>query len=113
MSHARCEARKLVSRLFVMAVVAFFAFTAFAQNQPEAIVPNRITQRIDPDARITLQHNVHPLAPPRFDRGTVSGSMTTGRIMLVLKRSDAQETALRQFLSDVQNPASPSYRKWI
>jgi hypothetical protein len=109
------EARKFVSCLVAFVAAGLFLVTAssFAQNQSEAIVPNRITQPINPDLRITLQHNVHPLAQARFDQGAAPESMTTGRIMLVLKRSDTQEAALKQFLSDVQNPGSPGYRKWL
>ena len=33
--------------------------------------------------------------------------------MLVLHRSAAQQEALSQFLADLQNPRSPSYRKWL
>jgi hypothetical protein len=77
------------------------------------VVANRITQPINPDVRYTLQHNVHPLAQAKYDQGTAPGSMPTGRIMLVLKRSDAQEQALKQYLGDLQNPNSGNYRKWI
>ncbi|HEX3436429.1 MAG TPA: protease pro-enzyme activation domain-containing protein, partial [Pseudacidobacterium sp.] len=108
--------RTVAPRLAALAAAGLFAFTAstsFAQTQQETVIPNRITQAINPDVRVTLQHNVHPLAQARFDQGAAPGSMSTGRIMLVLKRSDAQETALKQFLSDVQTPSSPNYRKWL
>jgi hypothetical protein len=106
---------RIVFRLSAIAagLFALTAAAALAQNQPEAIVPTRITQPINPDQRVTLQHNVHPLAQARFDHGAAPGAMSTGRIMLILKRSPAQDIALKQFLSDVQNPASPNYRKWL
>src|ERR1700761_1527174 len=85
-------------------VAAWFAAgsvaSAFAQAQPEAAIPNRITQAIDPDERVTLQNNVHPLAQARYDQGPAPPSMATGRIMLVLKRGDMQEHALRQYLDE-------------
>ena len=105
---------RTVSRLAAVAAGLFaFAAGALAQNQPGAIVPNRITQPINSDVRVTLQHNVHPLAQARFDQGAAPEAMSTGRIMLILKHSPAQEIALKQFLSDAQNPASPNYRKWL
>ena len=107
---------RTVSRLAAFVAAGLFAFTAsaFAQTQPEAvIVPNRVTQAVNPDQRVTLAHNVHPLAKPQFDQGAAPGSMSTGRIMLILKRSDTQEQALRQYLGDLQNPNSPNYRKWL
>jgi hypothetical protein len=115
MFHKRCETRNVVSVCTTFALVWLFVrvVSVSAQTQPESPVANRITELVNPDVRVTLQHNVHPLAQPRFDDGAAPESMSTGRIMLVLKRSDAQEAALRQFLRDVQNPASPSYRKWL
>ncbi|MDI3253849.1 MAG: protease pro-enzyme activation domain-containing protein [Bacillota bacterium] len=99
----------------VAVAAGLFVFTAwaFAQNQSDAIVPNRITQPINPDQRVTLQHNVHPLAQARFDRGAAPEAMPTGRLMLLLKHSSAQEIALKQFLSEVQDPSSPNYHKWL
>ena len=52
------------------------------------------------------------MAKPQFDQGAAPGATATGRIMLVLKRSAAQENALKQYLGDLQNPNSPNYRKW-
>ena len=108
--------RTVVVRLATLAAAGILAFSAAsiqAQTEPQAVIVNRITQPINPDVRVTLQHNVHPLAQARYDQGAAPGSMATGRIMLVLKRSDAQENALRQYLGDLQNPNSPNYRKWI
>ncbi|WP_158748935.1 protease pro-enzyme activation domain-containing protein [Acidobacterium sp. S8] len=107
--------RTVVSRLAALAAAGLFAFTAsaLAQNDTQAIVPTRITQVINPDNRVTLQHNVHPLAQARYDQGAAPASMATGRIMLVLKRSDAQENGLKQYLGDLQNPHSANYRKWL
>ena len=105
-----------VSRLAALAAAGLLAFTAFAasaQTQPEALIPNRITQAINPDQRVTLSHNVHPLAQAKYDQGAAPGSMATGRIMLVLKRSGAQDQALHQYLGDLQNPNSANYRKWL
>ena len=35
------------------------------------------------------------------------------RMLLVLKRSPEQESALRQLLDDQQDKSSPSYHKWL
>jgi subtilase family serine protease len=34
-------------------------------------------------------------------------------MLLVLKRSDEQESALRKLLDDQQDKASPNYHKWL
>jgi trimeric autotransporter adhesin len=62
---------------------------------------------------ITLSGNVHPLALPQYDRGPSSGAMHTGRLMLILKRTSQQEQELQQLLSDVQNPRSSSFHKFV
>lgn len=116
MSDSHCTPRTIVSPLAAFVAAGLFAFTAAgvsAQTQPEAVVPNRITQAINPDQRVTLAHNVHPLAQAKFDQGLAPASMPTGRIMLVLKPSDAQQQALKQYLGDLQDPNSPNYRKWL
>jgi trimeric autotransporter adhesin len=73
----------------------------------------RITQPIDENQRVTLTGNVHPLAQARFDRGEAPESTATGRIWLTLRRSTAQQHALEQYLSDLQNPHSANHHKWL
>lgn len=53
------------------------------------------------------------MAQARFDRGAAPESMATGRMILTLERSAAQQQALAQYLDDVQNPASSSYHQWL
>jgi hypothetical protein len=60
-----------------------------------------------------LKGNVHPLAQRQFDRGAAPASAPTGRLRLLLQRSQEQQRALTQYLADLQNPAVPSYRKWL
>jgi trimeric autotransporter adhesin len=78
-----------------------------------AQIPNRISAPLDETQRVTLAGNVHPLAQARFDRGPAPASNPTGRIMLVLRRSVAQQQALTQYLADLQNPSSANYHKWL
>src|SRR5882762_4513145 len=54
----------------------------------------RITQAIDEKNRVVLHGNRHPLARPEFDRGPAPLDLRLDRILLVLKRSPEQETAL-------------------
>ena len=83
---------------------------AFAQ----ATVPqSRIVQPVDENARVTLRGNTHPLAQPQFDRGTAPPDLPMERMLLVLKRSAAQEAALQKLLDDQQDRNSPSYHQWL
>ena len=88
------------------------AVAAAAQNAPSTI-PDRILVPIDESKLVTLKGNIHPLARTQVDQGAAPGSLPTGRMRLVLQRSQAQQCALTQYLSDLQNPGSPSYHKWL
>jgi trimeric autotransporter adhesin len=86
--------------------------TSYAQ-QTSSSAPNQITAPIDESHLIALKGSVHPLTRPRFDLGPAPASMPTGRIRLILRRSAAQQQALTTFLADLQNPAAPSWHKWL
>lgn len=77
------------------------------------LIPARITQAIDESRLVPLKGSVHPFARRQFDQGAVSGSLTMKRMLLVLKRSVEQESALLQLLSDQQNSNSPNFRRWL
>src|SRR5579872_5021122 len=72
-----------------------------------------ITEPLDESRVTTLRGNTHPLARPEFDLGTADGSLPMKRMLLVLKRSDDQEAALRKLLDDQQDKHSPNYHKWL
>jgi hypothetical protein len=72
-----------------------------------------ITQAVDETRLTTLKGNTHPLARSEFDLGTAPATLPMARMLLVLKRSPAQEAALEQLLDDQQNKSSASYHKWL
>jgi hypothetical protein len=84
-----------------------------ANLHPPATPSPLITQSIDESQLIVLKGNTHPLARPEFDLGTAPATLPMSRMLLVLKRSDTQESALRQLLDDQQDKSSPSYHKWL
>jgi hypothetical protein len=108
-----------VSRIAVLLVLTGVPCSrAAAQNldapQATAIAPRPlITEAVDESRLTTLKGNVHPLARPQFDLGTAPASLPMERMLLVLKRSVDQETALRKLLDDQQDKKSPSYHKWV
>ncbi|MGA2074447.1 MAG: protease pro-enzyme activation domain-containing protein [Terriglobia bacterium] len=98
----------------VALVCAFVAsFTLISKGQQREIVPARVTQAVDPENRVTLRGNTHPLARPEFDQGAAPDSLATERMLLVLKRSTEQETALRKFLDAQQTKSSANYHMWL
>jgi subtilase family serine protease len=76
-------------------------------------VTSRLTQPIDEKNLVTLAHTVHPLARASNDRGVAPDSLQLDRIQVVLKRSDAQEAALKQLVGDMHDPKSASYHHWL
>jgi subtilase family serine protease len=81
--------------------------TAWGQVRP------RVLQAVSNERRITLKGNVHPLARAEFDRGAVVESQPITRMLLLLKRGDEQEAALRQYLDSQQDKSSPNYHAWL
>jgi len=72
-----------------------------------------ITEGLDESRLTVLKGNTHPLARNEFDLGTAPATLPMQRMLLVLKRSDQQETALRKLLDDQQDKNSPNYHRWL
>ncbi len=68
---------------------------------------------VDDAQRVTLAGNVHPMARPKYDVGRVEDGFAANRLLLVLKRSGAQEQALAQFLEEAHTAGTAEYHKWL
>lgn len=82
---------------------------AQVQNPPRPLV----TRAIDETKRVTLPGTAHPFAHTRFDQGAVPDSFAADRMFLMLNRPPEREAALHQFLSEVHNPGSALFHKWL
>ena len=90
--------------------------SAAAQEQSQLVVATPrplIIEALDESRLTVLKGNTHPLARREFDLGTAPASLPMERMLLVLKRSDVQETAIRKLLDDQQDKNSPQYHKWL
>ena len=72
-----------------------------------------MTQPVDESNLTLLKDNTYPLARAEFDLGTAPANLPMDRMLLVLKRSGDQESALRKLLDDQQDRASPNYHEWL
>jgi hypothetical protein len=99
--------RLLPLSFFIVSILILSTF-CFAQQAPVLV-----TQPVDNSVRTILKGNVHPLARAEFDRGEVPAAMPLHRMLLVLKRSDQQETVLRRLIEDQQYKKSSSYHQWL
>ncbi len=91
----------------------FILVASFCASAQGTRVPARITQAVDPQTLVTLHGNVHPLARSQYDQGLAPDSLSMPRMLLVLRRSADQETALRQLLVDQQVKSRPNFHQWL
>ena len=72
-----------------------------------------VTAPVDEATRTSLRGNTHPLVHTALDQGAAPASLPMQRMILVLKRSAEQESALRELLDAQQTKGSASYQKWL
>ena len=105
----RCP--KQVACLALASILIGLSLDARAQTAP-GVAP-RITAPIDETALTRLAGNTHPLARPEFDQGAAPPDLPMDRMLLVLKRSPEQESALRSLLDQQHDKSSANYHRWL
>jgi hypothetical protein len=75
--------------------------------------PVRIVESIDEARLTTLRGNTHPLAVAKFDKGEVSPDLPMGDLVLVLRRSPAQQAAFDAFVASQYDVNSPNFHLWL
>jgi hypothetical protein len=88
----------------------------------------RVQSFVDESRRVVLDGNVHPLlsggsagygltgragAQHIVDLGGVEDSFPAGRLLLLLQRSAAQETALEDFIRNAHAAGNPAFHQWL
>ena len=68
---------------------------------------------IDESARVVLHGNRHPLATAANDRGEAPSALPMNRMLLVLKRDPATQSALDHFILEQQDRNSPNFHSWL
>ena len=105
---------RLLSRLCVFAsLLALGLIPSASDAQTAALAIPRVQGPVNESQLSTLQKNVLPLAQPRFDEGAVADGTPTGHMLMVLRRSDAQQKALDELVAAQQDAKSASYHKWL
>jgi hypothetical protein len=99
----------LLRLLGVTACLLFATSLLLAQSA----APILVTQAVDNAVTTRLPGNVHPLARAEFDRGEAPPDLPMKRMLLVLKRSSQQESALRSLIDDQQDKNSANYHQWL
>jgi hypothetical protein len=73
----------------------------------------RITTTVDDADRVTLVGTTPKKLSLAKDLGSADASIIGHHVTMVLQRTASQQAALTQYLSDVQNPQSAQYHKWL
>jgi hypothetical protein len=106
-----CFLRKLPPGCAMAMVCLLVAQTASSQNA--RVIPNRVTETPDSDVRVTLKGNVHPLARAENAHGAAADSLGMDRMLMLLKRSEAQQGALQTLEEAQQDKSSPNFHSWL
>jgi hypothetical protein len=99
--------------LSALAVGLFGAMPAQVTLAAAWTVPARVVTPVNERDLVTLTGNTRPELNPAFDQGLVEPSRVLARVVLVLKRSPAQEQALAAFNESQYDPSSPNYHHWL
>ena len=94
-------------------VAAVLGLSISASGQITSQATPRIAGPVDSSALTTLKGTTISVANALNDRGRVPDNQPTGRLLLMLKHSPAQQKALDLLIQSQQNPKSPSYHKWL
>ncbi|MFZ1086034.1 MAG: Ig-like domain repeat protein, partial [Terracidiphilus sp.] len=111
---------------FTLRIVLPTAFGLSLATQAAMAAPPEVAPRVlgiaNDGERVVLGGNTHPflrvgdfqsgLYSP-VDQGAVEDALPTGRMLLMLQRSPAQEEALRDFIQAAHSPGNPSYHQWL
>jgi subtilase family serine protease len=101
----RDDVSGLISLLLLLVAACILTSHAAGAVPPQLAVN-------EPDL-IQLTGNTHPLALSKFDQGPVGDSLPMEHMLLVLRRSPEQETALQRLITAMHDPRSPHYRQWL
>ncbi len=74
---------------------------------------DRIAGPVDRLRKVAIRGNVHPSANSQFDAGPVDPQMKLDHVMVMLKRSAAQQADLDQLLAEQQDRSSRNYHAWL
>lgn len=73
----------------------------------------RIVEKIDENVLLPLKGNTLPGATLQADLGGIQPDMTLTDVVLVLKRSPAQQAAFDAFVASQYDASSPNYHRWL
>ncbi len=95
--------------LFVFFLVIVSSLVLFSQTRSRSL----IRSRIDESRMLILRGNTRPEATPENDQGAVADDLVLEHMMLQLKRSPEMEAEVEKFTTELQDPNSANFHKWL
>jgi hypothetical protein len=101
-------------KLALAALVSTSVFLT-SSRPAHAQIPERASRigPIDESSLILLKGNRHPVATPANDRGEAPPDLPMERMLLVLKREAAAESALQELIARQQDRSSSTFHAWL
>jgi len=96
----------------VAGLVSLIPLSALSQTT-QTTVPERIVLAVDNTQRITLAGSLSPRLAHASDLGAISPSQKLNRIVLVLKRTNAQQNDLDALVAAQHQQGNPQFHKWL
>jgi subtilase family serine protease len=78
---------------------------------PQALPQARIVSMIKNEQRVTVERTTPPSLARSTETGRLPGGQNLGRMILQL--TDEQEQAADKLVTDLHDPSSPSFHKWL
>lgn len=97
------------ARLPLFLRASLFLLAALASALAHAVSASPVNE----SQRTPLTGAVHPAIAHGQDLGAVDPGTRADRVLLVLRGTSQQETALRRLLLDQQTPGRPEYHRWL
>ena len=95
------------------AVAAAVLFLTPLYSSAQTANRSPISEKIDENRLVTLTGNTRPEATAEADRGPVADDLPLRHMILLLRRSPANEEALKSLIEQQHDPASPNFHKWL
>jgi len=111
MNQMLTKSRTLIVLLLV--TLAFAVGRVGTSTAAVPAVPSRVVAPIHLSDTVTLVGNTYPFATPAADQGLVSPEQQMGTMIIALRRSPTQESALTAFNARQLDATSPDYHHWL
>ncbi|HEY9127088.1 MAG TPA: protease pro-enzyme activation domain-containing protein, partial [Acidobacteriaceae bacterium] len=112
------QTAKTLLLAFSAAATLLLSLSVDAQIGANVQPVKRVVEAVDVNDRVPLPSSskggsARSWVKSASDLGELPGGTAASHMMLLLKRSGAQQQALTEYLSDLQNPASANYHHWL